>query len=488
MRSRSFCHSSLAKPRRTRPPHRGLRHARHEKAFSCEILERAILRPGKADGEWDSKDTILEGEYPTVTVKSLRSLLVVPDGADVDEIAAILAREESGRNVLEGIRRTVIRRMGLRDQPILDRFQDSIFRQPLDKQLLLLGPPGTGKTTTLIRRLGQKLSAYLDDREQALLQAAGTQAAHPRSWLMFTPTELLKQYVKEAFARENVPASDQRIVTWTDYRRELARSRFSILRTAAGSGTFVMRDTLAIANSDAFAREKDWFADFFGWQAAEFWKPLGASADALASFADPKVASIGKRLQALLARRDPQSEGALFVAFAGLVDEIRAIADTTKKDSDGLIRKALNTAVRGSLGFLDELAREVAALKDEPDDGDEPDTDEEDDMPPATVGAAAAITAYERSVRAKARSETAKRSLGRNSRAGRILEWLGERIPPPTTGARSGPISRSRTPCVAFSTRWRAISTACQEDTASSADHGKPRGAGILQAGLLRPT
>jgi hypothetical protein len=62
---------------------------------------------------------------------------------------------------------------------------------------------------------------------------------------MFTPTELLKLYVKEAFNREGIPASDLRIRTWSDYRRELARSRLGILRTATGSGSFVLKDALA---------------------------------------------------------------------------------------------------------------------------------------------------------------------------------------------------------------------------------------------------
>src|SRR5690606_19858644 len=102
---------------------------------------------------------------------------------------------------------------GLRDQPVLDQYQDEIFRLPLDKRLLILGPPGTGKTTTLIRRLGQKLdTAFLEEGEQRLVGSLEG-VAHSDSWLMFTPTELLKQYLKEAFAREGVPASDLRIRT-----------------------------------------------------------------------------------------------------------------------------------------------------------------------------------------------------------------------------------------------------------------------------------
>lgn len=50
-----------------------------------------------------------------------------------------------------------------------------------------------------------------------LLATVGT---HNNSWLMFTPTELLKQFLKEAFAREGVPASDQRIRAWYDYLSE----------------------------------------------------------------------------------------------------------------------------------------------------------------------------------------------------------------------------------------------------------------------------
>lgn len=199
-----------------------------------EVIERAQLRPSHLAEGWDSHDTIIEADdLGPFTIESLRSLLYKVVGEEVTEdlLDQLLAEESETANVIEGVRRSVITKMGLRDQPILDQYQDEIFRLPLDKRLLILGPPGTGKTTTLIRRLGQKLdTAFLEEGELRTVESVGgaTGVSHSSSWVMFTPTELLKQYLKEAFAREGVPAPDMRIRTWTDYRRELGRSTFGL--------------------------------------------------------------------------------------------------------------------------------------------------------------------------------------------------------------------------------------------------------------------
>ena len=67
------------------------------------------------------------------------------DLIDEQLLERLLEEEVESTNVVEGIRRAVIRRMELRDQPILDKFQDGIFRLSLDSHLLLIGRRALGK-------------------------------------------------------------------------------------------------------------------------------------------------------------------------------------------------------------------------------------------------------------------------------------------------------------------------------------------------------
>ena len=137
------------------------------------VVSKTGLRPEEINGQWDAYSVVQREDLPSVTIDSLRALLKAeqPTHSASKILAEILAEEAKKATVQEGIRRSVITRMGLRDQPILDKFQDEVFRLPLSHQVVLLGPPGTGKTTTLIRRLGQKLDIqYLDEDEQRVVQ------------------------------------------------------------------------------------------------------------------------------------------------------------------------------------------------------------------------------------------------------------------------------------------------------------------------------
>jgi hypothetical protein len=55
---------------------------------------------------------------------------------------------------------------------------------------------------------------YREDSDRRLIETTfAGEAGHAESWVMFTPTELLKQYVKEAFNQEGIAAPDSRIKT-----------------------------------------------------------------------------------------------------------------------------------------------------------------------------------------------------------------------------------------------------------------------------------
>lgn len=402
-----------------------------------EVLERAQLRPTANAGGWDSRDTVVEAEhFGPLTIESLRALLTEIAGEEVTEdlLGQLLAEETVKANIIDGVRRSVITKMGLRDQPVLDQYQDEIFRLPLDKRLLILGPPGTGKTTTLIRRLGQKLdTAFLEEGEQHLVEMVGAAqgVTHANSWLMFTPTELLKQYLKEAFAREGVPASDLRIRTWQDYRRELARNAFGVLRTASGSGTFVLKDGLPSLSAEALDRPIRWFDDFDTWQRTIYVQELHAAAALLHEAKAPEVQSLGGRFQDILARAGDGTLASTFGSLAAELPKVQALVTSLKEASDGKIKAALNLQLNRNRAFLDELARFIDGLQQaqitDTDEQDELDADEEDDATAPRTGRAAALNAYMQAVRAQARAAASKRTLSKTSRNGKIIEWLGDR-------------------------------------------------------------
>lgn len=98
-----------------------------------EVLERVQLRPAAMADGWDSRDTVVEAEhFGPLTIESLRALLTEVAGAEVTEdiLGQLLAEETVTANIVDGVRRSVITKMGLRDQPVLDQYQDEIFRLP----------------------------------------------------------------------------------------------------------------------------------------------------------------------------------------------------------------------------------------------------------------------------------------------------------------------------------------------------------------------
>lgn len=402
-----------------------------------EVLERAQLHPESKNTGWDSINTVIEGDnYGPVTVESFRALLESAgvDALGEDVLASLLAQESDSANILDGIRRSVITKMGLRDQPILDQYQDEIFRLPLSSRLLILGPPGTGKTTTLIRRLGQKLdSSFLDDDERRIVEttSADDVLPHNQSWLMFTPTDLLKQYVKEAFNREGVPASEDRITTWSDYRRLLARRALGVLRTASPGGTFVLKDSLDIISEGAQKNLIAWFDDFGAWHKTSFVDQIQLAAEELSQDGDRNAAAIGKRLLAVAGGEKKGSIAALFTALNGEASSIQNMITELKTVTDKKIREALTLQLNRNKAFLNELATFIDGLHETPavdsDEVDDLDNDEDDEVSQPKTPVAKALLAYSQAVRTQCRAHARKRNIGKNTRAGKILDWIGSR-------------------------------------------------------------
>lgn len=403
------------------------------------------LRPFKENGEWDSKDSEIDvlnaGRF---TVRSLRELLEPQAALDDDDIES-LWDDEGPTNVVEGVRRAILTHMGLRDQPILDLHQDEIFRMPINTRCFLSGPPGTGKTTTLIRRLGQKsdiqaLEASGENLRLIRQVAEETGRPHESSWILFSPTELLRQYVKEAFNKEGLAASDANIRTWDEFRRDLAREQLGLLRTSSGSGPFIERREQNYLSKDTLDTAK-WYDEFRQFLDNSVRMELKENAQALLGSDAEDLILLGFILSAVL---EPDSENFYGDVIRGISDQIPDIRNAIAvrgEEIGKILTRARNVATYADRNFPDllraEISRQLSIASQELDVEDElesvVDDDEDqqtDPQPGRPVSKTQALSRFEKALKYLAKSRRERRRILEKSQDGMLLSWLGEdRIP-----------------------------------------------------------
>lgn len=227
---------------------------------SLREMLRGILKESKAQ-----KGKVAPAIPATSKEISKEGLTLVEEIQQLEE--SILRTSLAEARKKQRKRKKVVEQIALRDQPILDSTQDSFFRLPIASQIILSGAPGTGKTTTLIKRLALNSSPeVLNDQEKASLgEDQIGQLFDPRTnWVMFTPNELLKIYLKEALNKEWLAAPDESVKIWNNERMELARDVLRFLKT--GKTGIYTKTSLALLNAHTSADLVSYtrgFTDFY---------------------------------------------------------------------------------------------------------------------------------------------------------------------------------------------------------------------------------
>ena len=159
------------------------------------LIEKDEFHVHLEGGAWDAINNQISWVDGRLLARSLRRLLETKPEAEVTPEAIIRQLRYS---------------VQLPDQAILDQSQDEIFRLPLRARIRVSGAPGTGKTTVLLKRLSQKTKReFLTEEESKNIRDEDWQDG--RNWMLFTPSDLLKVYLKEAMAKELLPASRHRV-------------------------------------------------------------------------------------------------------------------------------------------------------------------------------------------------------------------------------------------------------------------------------------
>lgn len=389
-----------------------------------EVIEEGIYKPVLTSKGWDGVESQLRGEaFDPIAIESLRRLLDDGLKPTTDESDPFALFDNEG--VLSTTaRRKALSGLGLRDQSVMNKVQDEIFRLPIDRQIMVEGPPGTGKTTTLIKRLSQK-RILTRDREDDFRVLDGNPLAgdHGSSWIMFSPTELLEHYLREAFARDNVPASQERIKTWANFRNSFAAQVLGLLRTGKTGRGFVRDDALVVLTDEALRNQPSFYNAFYQAQFGWFRSEINASVSTLRESGDETLRGIAIDL----GRRLDGGAAATLLATHFAVETIRsdltAWITAARRSINETVDRRVDVIGRLRRGELEELRRLIERIDTGQVEDEDDETDEDDAAPVA--GRQQMIRVMRAAIRTMAMARLSGRSVSRTSKYRHIADWIG---------------------------------------------------------------
>ncbi len=272
----------------------------------------------------------------------------------------------------------------------------------------------------------------VEDDWKILEKTLAGRTGHPTSWLMFSPNELLRLNLKEAFSRERIPASDQQVQVWDAYRLRTARDQLGILRSGTNKGA-LPTESLNSLQPSALENPIGWFEDFERWQRELFWSDLCGHALRAEASSDTRLARLGFHIRGIAETGATANSAAPFQELRLLARELGEHWAELRQKAQNALRVALAKHLRVNEKLLDQI-NEFAMTLDGASEGaqdlDEIEADEDDEeITTPRASREAAFNLYIRAMRAQARALVTGRRLGSRSRDGRIVQWLGARVP-----------------------------------------------------------
>ncbi|ENW83090.1 hypothetical protein F909_00681 [Acinetobacter sp. ANC 3929] len=398
------------------------------------VVRKIKFTPRMIEEIWDCLEVEVLTEDEKVNLDSFRQLLESLEDKGID-VEAYLKQLHEHEQTLSGKLKTLTRNirsgMSLRSQAALDEYQDNIFRLPINSQRIILGPPGTGKTTTLIKRLGQKLDVSegsFQESELQLLKNLGKDGKGFNDWLMFTPSDLLKEYLLKAFNYEGIAIKDN-LITWSDCARNIARKTLGILKSPINTSGLALVQNEEFVKQEYIDDPRRFYSSFQNFIELSLNIELNNGLKILKQASGLNDEKLIEKISVIITSEN--SVKSKYRQLFELENQIKKMIEGEKKISEKIIQEEKNLLINKHENILEELARFLESLKNvEEDEDDEADYD--DDEIDASVNhtqQAKALAEYLKFIKKLARNCYLKKTLKKNSKDAKLLEWLEGKLP-----------------------------------------------------------